>query len=84
LHFLIQPAVLVAHANPKQVVNRVKELTRNPLFIQYMEKTKTRGLEIPLISAYLDNCIYVIRQTEGLETIQAVVRIFSSQENPIL
>jgi hypothetical protein len=84
LHFLIQPTVLVAHATPEQVLVRLNELIKSPRLIEYVEKTKARGLEIPLISAYLDNCIYVIRQTEGLETIRAVSRLYNSQKNLIL
>ena len=75
LHFVIQPAVLVEHLSPRQVLIRLNELFENPLFLNYSDQTRTRGIITALTSAYLDYCIYVTKQTEGLETISALGRL---------
>jgi hypothetical protein len=78
LHFVIQPAVLVKRESSERILVRVKELRENPLFVQYAEQTRTRDLIWSLTSAYLDYCIHVTKQTEGLDLIKKTARLLAS------
>ena len=74
VHFVIQPAILVNKARPQSIVHRLSELFRTPVFVQYAARAKVQGLEWLLVQAYLEYCVYVIRQTEGLNGIRALAQ----------
>jgi len=78
LHFIVQPAILVHEASAAEVLLELTELFANPFFLQYAEKTKTRGLELALTCAYFDYCMHVTKQTEGIETISAIARLIGN------
>lgn len=81
LHFLVQPAILVEHAPPSEILARLAHLFRSPLFVEYANRARVTGLELPLTAAYLNYCIHVTCQTEGLEGIKALSHLLS-QLNP--
>jgi hypothetical protein len=70
LHFVIQPAILVEHANSSTIIQRLLKLFEFPEFIDYAERAGIRGLEWPLTRAYLDYSFYVVRQSEGLDRVR--------------
>jgi hypothetical protein len=72
LHFLVQPAILVEHARPFEILVRIGELFQSPLFLQYANRARVTGLELGLTTAYFNYCTHVIGQTEGLDAIKAL------------
>ena len=75
LHFLVQPAILVEHASPSEILIRLAHLFQSPLFVEYANRAHLSGLELPMTAAYLNFCVHVIRQTEGLEPIKELAQL---------
>jgi len=72
LHFVIQPAILVERAAPEIIVQRLQRLFQFPRFLEYANHAKIQGLEWRLVEAYLQYCLHVLRQTEGLNRVRAL------------
>jgi len=75
LHFVVQPAVLVHRASAQTVLSRIERLFESALFRGYAERTGISGLERPLVIAYLQYCIHVLAQTEGLSQVREVAEV---------
>ena len=69
LHFIIQPAILVQRAGPLQIIKKIAEFFRSPLFADYAQRAQIAGLQVPLTVAYLDYSVHVTAQSEGLEVV---------------
>jgi len=65
-HYVIQTEVLVAKAPPSRVCARLETLLSLPTFQRYARETGIRGVERPLIYAYLKYCVRVWRPEEGI------------------
>ena len=73
LHFEIQNSVLVRRESADAVMARVGRIFATPEFREYAEKAGIVGMERALLAAYLLYCIAVVGQTEGLETLRAMM-----------
>lgn len=71
-HFVIQPSVLVKREPTEATVSRLAELFESADFIRYSKQCKIQGLQWLLLLAYVEYCIHVIRQTEGLDLLKAL------------
>ena len=78
-HFVIQPALLVAHAAPETIAARLETLLLAEDFTRYAGATGIRGHEHPLIRAYVDYCQRVTRQTEGVDRLQTLARVLGAR-----
>jgi hypothetical protein len=83
LHFVIQPAILVEHAAATQILFRLNVLMGEDIFRDYMGRSGLTEIRIPLLMAYLNYCLHVTRQTEGIESIKELIQLVdSSGSNP--
>ena len=73
LHFEVQNAVLVRRENANRVMAGVGRVFATPEFRDYAEKAGIAGIERGLLVGYLLYCIAVVGQTEGLETLRAML-----------
>ena len=72
LHFIVQPAVLVRRETTEATMARLVELFATAEFHHYAERCGILGEEWKLAFAYVDYCINVTRQTEGLKLLEAL------------
>ena len=68
-HFVMQPAVLVRKEATESTLNKISTLFTSQEFQRYASLTGIAGLEWPLALAYVDFCIHVTQQTEGLNLL---------------
>jgi hypothetical protein len=80
LHFVVQPALLVQRASTQMVLDRIEELFGSGPFRRYAEQAGILGLEHLLSWTYLQYCIHVVAQTEGLPQVQALA-VAASRKN---
>ncbi len=71
-HFVVQPAVLVRHEATETTMSRLEKLFTTAQFQRYAERCGIVGAEWKLAFAYVDYCINVTRQTEGLRLLEAL------------
>ena len=76
-HWVIQYEILVRRATTEQLVWRINELRRAPEFRAYVEQAGISTLHQPLLIAYLLYCCRVIRQVDGLGTIESLIAALS-------
>ena len=69
-HFVVQPAVLVRRETTAATMARLEKLFTSAEFQRYAERCGIVGAEWKLAFAYVDYCINVTRQTEGLNLLQ--------------
>lgn len=74
-HFIVQPAVLVARESETKTLAQLETLFSTETFQSYARLTGIAGHERALVVAYLHFCIRVTQQTEGLERINALLRL---------
>jgi hypothetical protein len=72
LHFVVQPAVLVRREPVDATVARLEKLFRSVEFQRYAARCGIVGTEWKLAFAYVDYCINVTSQTEGLELLEVL------------
>jgi hypothetical protein len=72
LHFVVQPAVLVQREATETTMSRLEKLFTTAEFQRYAERCGILGAEWELTFAYVDYCINVTRQTEGLKSLEAL------------
>ena len=72
LHFVVQPAVLVRRETAETTMVRLEKLFASAEFERYGERCKIAGAEWKLAFAYVDYCINVTRQTEGLKSLETL------------
>jgi aminoglycoside phosphotransferase (APT) family kinase protein len=72
LHFVVQPAVLVQREGTDATVARLKKLFGSAEFQRYAVRCGIVGAEWKLAFAYVDHCMNVTRQTEGLKLLEAL------------
>lgn len=77
-HFVIQPAVLVARRNSRELCGMVEALFADAAFKSYAGKTGIAGIVRPLFIAYLVHCIEIVQQTEGRNTLVDLLRTFQT------
>jgi hypothetical protein len=75
LHFVIQPAILVEHAPPIKIVSRLSFLLNKEMFADYKKRVNITEVVLPLAMAYLNYCLHVTRQSEGVESIKELLQI---------
>jgi hypothetical protein len=75
LHFIIQPAILVERASLAETLLLVATSIENHIVREYMAEAKVTEFCKPLLMAYLEYCLHVTRQTEGLDSIKALAKI---------
>lgn len=80
IHFVVQHAVLVNRESAREVVSRIDGLFTSPEFRDYAKKASIEGSERAILCAYLLHCVNSGQQTEGLETLKAVLE---SQARPL-
>jgi hypothetical protein len=73
-HYVVQHRTLVARFSPGQLFEELRQLLGSPAFLRYAAVTGIAGAEQSLLSAYLLHCIHVIRPSEGLGQIKALLR----------
>lgn len=78
-HFVVQPAVLVRRETTEATMGRLKKLFISAEFQRYAERCGIVGAEWKLAFAYVDYCINVTRQTEGLELLRALREAIASR-----
>ena len=71
-HFIVQPAVLVRREPTDLTMLRLEKLFTSLDFQRYAKRCGIAGVEWQLAFAYVDYCINVIRQTEGLQLLEAL------------
>ena len=69
-HFVVQPAVLVRREMTTTTMARLEKLFGSAEFQRYAERCGIAGAEWKLAFAYVDYCINVTRQTEGLALLK--------------
>jgi hypothetical protein len=69
-HFVVQPAVLVRREPPDATMARLENLFASAEFQRYAERCGIVGVEWKLALAYVNYCINVTRQTEGLKLLE--------------
>jgi hypothetical protein len=72
-HFVIQHAVLVRRESPAALAARVERLLASPGFVRYAARAKIAGHERPLVLAYLNYSLQILKQTEQLPRVQALL-----------
>jgi hypothetical protein len=72
-HYIIQTQVLVGRRSPAEVLRTIMKTIARPDFQSYATRAGFSGKEMPLLAGYLLNAIYVTRQTEGDETLKALL-----------
>ena len=78
-HFIVQPSVLVRHETTEATMARLEKLLTSIEFQQYAMRCGIAGVEWRLAYAYVDYCINVTRQTEGLKSLEALRGAISEQ-----
>jgi hypothetical protein len=76
-HYVVQSAVLVRREPPAALVERVEHLLASWNFERYATRAGIRGLERKLLLAYLNYSVRVLRQTEELPRVQALLNSLS-------
>ena len=71
-HYVVQPAVLVRREATEATTARLEKLFVSAEFQRYAERCGIVGAEWRLAFAYVDYCINVTRQTEGLKPLEAL------------
>ena len=71
-HYVVQPAVLVRREATEATTARLEKLFMSAEFQRYAERCGIVGAEWRLAFAYVDYCINVTRQTEGLKPLEAL------------
>ena len=71
-HFIVQPSVLVRRETTEATLARLEKLFTTVEFQQYATQCGIAGAEWRLAYAYVDYCINVTRQTEGLKSLEAL------------
>jgi hypothetical protein len=79
LHFVVQPAVLVRRETAEATMSRLEKLFASAEFQRYAERCGIVGAEWKLVFAYVDYCLNVTRQTEGLKLLEALREAVRSQ-----
>ncbi len=70
LHFVVQPAVLVRREATEATMSRLENLFVSAEFQRYAARCGVVGAEWKLAFAYVDYCVNVTRQTEGLPLLE--------------
>ena len=69
-HFVVQPAVLVRREATEATLQKLSALFASHEFQRYAAQTGIVGLEWTLALAYVEFCIHVTQQTEGLNLLK--------------
>lgn len=72
LHFVVQPSALVRREATDATMARLENLFASAEFQRYAARCGIVGAEWKLAFAYVDYCINVTRQTEGLKPLEAL------------
>lgn len=83
LHFVVQPAVLVRRETTNATIARLEKLFASAEFQRYAERCGIIGAEWKLAFAYVDYCINVTRQTEGLALLELLREASSERLTPL-
>jgi hypothetical protein len=70
LHFTIQPMILVEKAAPAAILLKLAEFFQSAEFGHYARQARIKDVQWQLTHAYLDYCLYVLKQSEGLEQVR--------------
>jgi len=82
LHFVLQPAILVAHDTTRGLLERLERLFVTPEFQSYSQAGGIAGLERELALAYLLYHCEVVRPSEGLRQARNLLGALSSRWLP--
>ncbi len=72
-HYWIQSNALVARKTECEILARLEQLIVHPAFQTFATRAGIQGRERGFIFAYLLHAVFVLRQTEGLATIEALL-----------
>jgi hypothetical protein len=72
-HYSVQRGVLVEKLSPDALVRKWESLLASPEFKDYAERAGITGYEKVLAAAYLLYCVEVLQQSEGTETVRALL-----------
>lgn len=72
-HYWIQSDALVARKTEGEILARLEQLIVHPAFRKFSARAGIEGRERGFIFAYLLHAVFVLRQTEGLATIKALL-----------
>lgn len=78
-HFVIQPLALVRRAAPDTILAQVEALRRQPEFLRYAARADIENHFDILLLGYLLTCRDVIRQAEGMPTIEGLAKLISQR-----
>lgn len=78
-HFVVQPAVLVRREATETTMARLEKLFASAEFQRYAARCGIGGAEWKLAFAYVDYCINITRQTEGLGLLEALREAMSKR-----
>ncbi len=72
-HYWIQSDALVARKTEGEILARLDQLIQHPAFRKFAARAEIEGRERGFIFAYLLHAVFVLRQTEGLATVEALL-----------
>lgn len=72
-HYWIQSDALVARKTEGEILARLERLIVHPAFQKFVTRAGIQGRERGFIFAYLLHAVFVLQQTEGLATIEALL-----------
>lgn len=78
-HFVIQPQAPVRRAAPASILAHLETLRRQPEFLRYAAQAGIENHFDILLLGYLLTCRDVIRQAEGMPTIEDLVKLVSQR-----
>jgi hypothetical protein len=79
-HFIVQPSVLVRRETTGATMARFEKLLTCVEFQHYATRCGIAGAEWRLAYAYVDYCINVTRQTEGLKSLEVLRETMRARE----
>ena len=79
MHFVVQPSVLVRRDSTDATVARLRALFAAPEFINYSKHCQVAGAEWRFAFAYVEYCIRVTQQTEGLPLLEKLLEVIRTR-----
>jgi hypothetical protein len=73
LHFAVQPRVLVERCTPAQLHPWLRRMAQEPAFLRYLTACGLEDAAEEIIASYLLHGVFVLRPSEGLETLRGLL-----------
>jgi hypothetical protein len=77
-HYVIQSAVLINRESVDRLIIRVEHMLTSESFVRYAACAGISGVERLLVLAYLNYSVHILKQTEELSRIQALLEKLSA------